>query len=138
MAKSTLSSVGYMIALLNNPDGRISEPDYKAALKEVGGNLSDPDAMRAVIEKAYDRGQKRIRERIGTSKEYREARKSNKDITIDSYLEEQGFKLDENPFERRRMDKGLVEKLRGVPGYENFTDAELLGIIRARQAELED
>jgi len=97
--RSAMNSLGYTIAFINNPDGRISEPDFQNALRQIGGNLSDPVVVRGVLESAYDRGINRIRGTIRTSASFLNAKQTNRDLTVDQHIEDLGLSFDQNPFE---------------------------------------
>ena len=48
--QSIITSLGYSRALANNPDGRISNADLNAAIREIGGSASDPRAFAEVLQ----------------------------------------------------------------------------------------
>ena len=138
--KSAMNSFAYTVALINNPDGRISEADYQNALREVGGNLSDPDVVKAVLEGAYDRGRKSVTDSLRSSPQFRKAKQKDKSLTLEKYLEDEGFSYDASPFKTRR---DIVETQRAeIAAYKTFysrpnmSDEDALEAIKIRRAEI--
>lgn len=59
--RSMVISLAFQRALSNNPDGRISDPDFRYALKEIGGNASDPRAFSATLRDVANRSARTFR-----------------------------------------------------------------------------
>jgi hypothetical protein len=51
--ESRIIGLAYTLALQNNPDGRISEPDFKYALKQLKGSSADPKIIADVMLTQY-------------------------------------------------------------------------------------
>jgi len=51
--ESRIIGLAYTLALQNNPDGRISEPDFKYALKQLKGDSADPKIIGDVMLTQY-------------------------------------------------------------------------------------
>lgn len=66
--KSLITALAYTRARINDPGGRLSERDVQAAIREIGGNLSDPDAFRAVLLDVAQRADRDFRIRYSTLK----------------------------------------------------------------------
>ena len=70
--KSLITTLAYARALSNNPDGRISTPDLREAIKEIGATASDPRAFKQVLEDVSRRAARSFRTnyRARTGNEY--------------------------------------------------------------------
>lgn len=64
--KSLVTSLAYARARINDPGGRLSERDVQAAIREIGGNLSDPQAFIAVLQDVGGRADRDFRIRYST------------------------------------------------------------------------
>jgi len=62
-AKSALVNLAYSVAQANNPDGRISGPDFKFALQEIGAGASDPVTFSAILGDVARRSERSFRNR---------------------------------------------------------------------------
>ena len=51
--ESRIIGLAYTLALQNNPDGRISEPDFKYALKQLKGDSADPKIIGDIMLTQY-------------------------------------------------------------------------------------
>jgi hypothetical protein len=54
LSKATIIGMAYTLAASHSEDGRISDADYKYAVQELGGNLSDASKARAVMLRAIN------------------------------------------------------------------------------------
>jgi len=52
---SQIIGLAYTLALQNNPDGRISEPDFRYALQQLKGGSADPDIIARVMLLQYSK-----------------------------------------------------------------------------------
>lgn len=70
--KSLITTLAYARALSNNPDGRISTPDLREAIKEIGASAADPRAFKQVLEDVSRRAARSFRTnyRARTGQEY--------------------------------------------------------------------
>lgn len=59
--RSMVVSLAFQRALANNPGGRISEPDFQSALREIGANASDPRALSATLRDVANRAARGFR-----------------------------------------------------------------------------
>lgn len=118
VSQSVAITLAYRIARQNDDKGRISDPDYNAALRSIGGDIRDPKIRKRVLKRvtnnSFDKSIREIRNRSGLTVPKEEASRMIENLRQQKikFNEDFGTEKTETKSEEQQELEALMEEKR--------------------------